>query len=198
MNLCSKSKSGKAVLTTWGLVALTVVWLAFAGVLHAHLPQNISWEFETLIDLTFGCGVGFVFCPTLIRQLEWKLELNSLVRPLAFGLLVQFMAISILRQSNHGRGIWVGLIVVVLAPIAEEILARGMYLRSLTESQPQDWIIWVLLVSSFMAVMHRWFWLSILQQGIISLAYLKPKPSLARALIIHVAINGLNFAALTL
>lgn len=194
MILC-KRKSGRAFLTTSGLCALTAIWLAFAGLFHAHLPYNISWEVETLVDLSFGCVIGFVFCPTLLRQLEWNLELKSLGAPLAVGLLVQFLVISIITQSKNERGIWLGLVVVVLAPISEETLARGMFLHSLTELKPQDWITWVLLVSLFMAIMHHWFWLALVQQSVLCVTYLKPRPSLGRAIIVHMAINSVSFIA---
>jgi membrane protease YdiL (CAAX protease family) len=78
--------------------------------------------------------------------------------------------------------------VVILAPVAEEILFRGIFLRSLRERERH--VLAILIVSLFAATAHQWFWLALSSQLALSILYVALGDSLAASIILHVTLNA--------
>lgn len=175
---------------------------AFMGIisqLHQSLfpdTYRIYWYYDPPFAFLIVILVVSYFRPALLAESRWRVRWRDILIGLSVGLslpvIVWFLPKpSILAPAFGSRPNLAFVPVVCLAPLLEEIVFRGAFLRSLTNHLPAIWGI--LVIALLDAFGHHSFWLAFPLHLALCTLYILTDHSLPASITAHIANNALAF-----
>lgn len=145
------------------LIALMVVVSQIHGSIWPG-SYDKYWYYDPPLALLPVIAIVFYYNPKLLSLSAWELKVTSI----AIGILVGSGCASLAWGITHIGVAPVGrrsmqstafVAVVCLAPVLEELLFRGVFLKSLRTRMPPIWAL--LLVATFAALGEHTFWVAL-------------------------------------
>jgi membrane protease YdiL (CAAX protease family) len=151
------------------------------------------WYYDSPLSLLVVASVGFYQQPRLLALSRWRLGWRDLAAGILLGVLVPVIfwlaspgpAYSLRFHPVAGAAV---VPIVIMAPIMEEILLRGMFLQSFMSYLPRA--VAVLLVTVLSASGHHNFYIAAPIQFTLSVLYIALGNSLSASIIAHATNNA--------
>jgi membrane protease YdiL (CAAX protease family) len=170
------------------------IFFEFISALHSHVLGSSPYSFYYDAPLSVVMVIGIVLCqrPRLLALSRWVPRPGDLAIAVPVGLLIAGGVWLLVPNQSKFVLPHASLIpVVFIGPVAEEVLLRGVFLRSLREHEPLP--VAVLMVTLLAAIMHVSFWFAVPTQLALSIVYLAMGNSLAASIAVHITINATGF-----
>lgn len=132
--------------------------------------------------------------PRILLLSHWTLRLRDFVIAVVSPLLIQFIPLLFVADpKEYFTKLTVGIVTcaVVLVPLLEEVLIRGIVLRSLLARSSS--VIAILLTSALFSLLHPNFWESLPRQILLSLVYTATDFCLSASIVAHMVSNAVIF-----
>jgi len=179
--------------------AVVITTIEFVQFSAADLELHTARKYHYL-DSIVVLGLVSVFIgfnkPRLYRMSRWGVKWQDVIWGIGSGISVRLLQQLIFRLQGESypaaeRNVLAIVCVVVLGPILEELLCRGVLLRSLLANfQP---IVGILLTTCIVAAFHAEFLWAFPGQLILSVLYVASNKSLPSTMICHVTMNALTY-----
>jgi membrane protease YdiL (CAAX protease family) len=134
--------------------------------------------------------------PKLFFLSRWTPRLIDFAICIPAGVLIAIAKIWLFSSANEHLGPTYSmehalLPVVFIAPVAEELLFRATFLRSLEERTTLS--VAIIVVTLLAAIEHSWIWLALPSQLALCMVYVFLGNSLAASIILHITMNACMF-----
>ncbi len=179
----------------WYLLTVLVVDLTVP--IHNRLlgTDNFRryWPYDAEAGLSvIVCAIS-LYRPRIFRLSRWRPGWASLGLGLAVGIPLAWVQFLLASPEAFKSQLPSGsmLPVVLLGPILEEILFRGMFLNSL-QSRLNS-VTAIVLVTAMAAFLHNDFWMAILPQFLFCILYVSLERSLFASVTCHIVSNMIRF-----
>lgn len=178
------------------LLLSTVLSFDLIEYLHVHLVGRSEYSYYYDAPISILVIVAVVVChrPRPLGLSRWMPRFSDFAIAVPVGALV--VGAEILLAPQHIRPLPQPslFLPVLIGPIADELLMRGVLLRSLREREPISHAI--VIVVFLGALGHVGFWSSIPAQLAISIVYVALGNSLPASLITHITMNAVGLLAI--
>jgi membrane protease YdiL (CAAX protease family) len=189
--------SGRTLL---GLLLLYYAVNAFFRYLFDTYLPDVDIDYLFLVGAAQVAIVIFVtlaFCPDVFKASRWRLSRTDVAIALTTTVCARVLSLFLVGYATNSSFHPVATIpLVFLAPMAEECLFRGIFVRSLVARFPTttNKVAATLGVALMAADFHPLFWNALLIHSLFSIVYLLRKNSLTSSILCHALFNILVVA----
>ena len=156
-------------------------------------PSHV-WAYDSALSHVIVLGIALAVRPRILTLSRWKPAWTDVAVGLLAGIAASVVPLLIVAgPAKHLSPIqpYLAVPILLLAPLGEELLFRGVFLRSLL-SHHRAWIA-IPIVVVMAAIGHQNFWFALWSQLVLCLVYLARHNSLAAAIICHFCANVVAF-----
>jgi membrane protease YdiL (CAAX protease family) len=180
-----------AVLLIWFSTLISYKCVSYIWAL-TFVTDDGSIYYQSALAILIVAGLALYRRPRLLSLSKWVPRPLDLALAIPLGVFFVFEEILLLPDQMRvplppGRLLpW---LVISIGPFGEELLMRGICLRSLQEREP----VWFAIASITLlsAIGHPSFWSAIPSQLLLCVFYTVRQNSLAASLALHVTINAM-------
>jgi len=186
-------------LSIWELIGIYFFIIFVAVVLLEVLPfvlMGISHPVNlTRISLETSCGLTLlalrVYKPQLFSRLRFRISLRYVFIAVTTGIfaanLSWFIASLLLHDGRYTFELSNFILVVIFAPVIEELLFRGIFFEALSQRFPLP--VAVVLSSIIFASFHVLFWPGMIAGLILACLYIFCRRSMSACILAHMVVN---------
>ena len=194
---------GSSTFSLWQMILLVLLTsIVFGGVWSAHKAwlgeENVRAYglYDSVIGTVIVAVIALAMKPKFLTLSRWNIRVTDIVLPMLLGVTLGAAQSWVSRWLPPPTGRILStehmfIPVALLGPIFEEIVCRGVFLRSLVESSGP--YLSILMVSVLFAGGHQHFWIALASQLAISATYVVFRYSLVASTILHIAFNVMVF-----
>jgi membrane protease YdiL (CAAX protease family) len=192
--------------SSYGIAALASLYILVIIIFELITSLHTSWLgskhlvdyglYDSPLAVLLVVGVAFWRRPKLFFLSRWIPRLTDFAICIPCGVLIAIVKMWLFSNADERLGPSYSvehalLPVVLIAPVAEELLFRGIFLRSLEERMTIP--LAILVVTLLAAIEHSWFWLALPSQLALSIVYVYLGNSLPASIIVHITMNACIF-----
>jgi len=175
------------------LVTFVLVRAVRESIPASRITSNL-WAYDSAASIVIVVCIALTARPRLLALSRWMPTWKDAITGLLAGIAAG--GIPLLFVVNPARylqpvSLHLALPILLMAPLLEEVLFRGIFLKSLRVDLP-DWVA-VPIVVLMAALGHQYFWLALWPQFVLCVVYAARNNSLGTAIICHFCANATVF-----